>query len=607
MRKSGLVFGVLLCSSLLFGCPRKQAPAASVPGIPVSTTPPPPTYDDISVRCQNARVPVIMYHDIIKKRGAKSAWFDCTVTEFTSAIDKLKADGASFVSLDDLYKHLNTGFALPAKSVVLTFDDNYQGFYDNAYPILKQQKIPSVMFVHTNFVGTGGDHPKMKWETVKALDKEGLCTIGSHTLSHPDNLKNLPATDQTRELSESKSLIEKQLGHPVKYLAYPNGSNGDVTQQIAKTAGYLMAFTIENGPAEESPNILAVNRYVHTRVDKAWADCRKAETDVPAAVYEAKVNASPVHLEMGEYAGVKMGLTRGGAPVTVHSPGRQSVGEFIDGLKGVAGINGTFFADAHVNGTDNHLIGPAQTADGYFVGDDAPERLPRLVNRPIIMWGPDKVAIFPFQPGTMNRAEAIKNFMPDFTDVFLAGAWLVHGGVARTRDQMEAQAASDSEETRRRAFFGVDVTGQFVAGATLEVVSTSKMAEAAAAAGVQEAVLLDSGFSTSLIYDNKIIVTGHTSTEIPSRPVPHAIVLKGTVAPSEDPAVIEFLKTADLASGPGSIKPSVESGDPPPRRRRSRRNRRRKSEDTTAPTDNPTRVPGPDMTPLQKPDQPIPP
>ena len=52
------------------------------------------------------------------------------------------------------------------------------------------------------------------------------------------------------------------------------------------------------------------------------------------------------------------------------------------------------------------------------------------------------------------------------------------------------------------------------------------------ALGVHEAVLLDSGFSTSLVYGNKILVTGHTSPGIPSRPVPHALVLFGKPAPS---------------------------------------------------------------------------
>ena len=111
-----------------------------------------------------------MYHDVIVKRGKTSVWFDCTRAEFEAQMTWLAAQGAHVVSLDGLYKHLTNGDALPDNAVVLTFDDNYQGFYDNAYPILKKLNFPAAMFVHTNYVGDKkSDHPKMDWETLKQL------------------------------------------------------------------------------------------------------------------------------------------------------------------------------------------------------------------------------------------------------------------------------------------------------------------------------------------------------------------------------------------------------------------------------------------------------
>ena len=61
---------------------------------------------------------------------------------------------------------------------------------------------------------------------------------------------------------------------------------------------------------------------------------------------------------------------------------------------------------------------------------------------------------------------------------------------------------------------------------------SENLARALQSLGVHEAVLLDSGFSTSLVYGKQILVTGHTSPGIPSRPVPHALVLFGKPAPS---------------------------------------------------------------------------
>jgi biofilm PGA synthesis lipoprotein PgaB len=568
----------------------------------------------LSVRAQAARVPVIMYHDIIAKRGRKSVWFDCTTAEFTAQMDFLQQEGAHPVTLQELHKHLARGEALPENAIVLTFDDNYQGFYDNAYPLLKARNWPAAMFVHTNYVGNKtSDHPKMTWETLQQLDKEGLVTIASHTMSHPEDMRTLTSDRQEQELVGSKQALEAKLGHTIPYLAYPDGRQDATTRDLARKAGYTMAFTIDNGPVEESPDVLALNRYVHTRLRKAWEACQTAKTI--AAFYEQKFAAeSPVRLEVSEYAGIPIGIVRGGIPSSRRASVRESVGNFVQEAGAVAGINGTFFADARLIGTGCTLIGPSQTAqDTELQPETDAYRLTRIGSRPIVIWGPKQIAIFPFQPGSMNAPDVFRAYMPDYTDMFLAGAWIVHNGVARTEEELRPCAAGDFQDTRRRAFFGVTSKGEVVLGATLTVVSTTKMAEAAAAAGVQEAVLLDSGFSTSLVYDRKIIVTGHTDRNLASRPVPHAIVVTGTLEQPGDKPSIAALKEADPAvigsstdspAGPdgaavggdgiglNSMGDSTVPAAPRHRRRRARTRHRRIRSSTPAGVGDPSRSDG---------------
>lgn len=546
---------------LVAGCnprPVAQELPPSAPPVPRPAAPalPPPfdpnTYEPLSLRAQNSRIPVLMYHDIIEKRGKSAVYFDCTRAEFEAQMQWLVDQGAQPITLETLHKHLVRGEPVPSGAVVLTFDDNYQGFYDIAYPILKQYGFPSAMFVHTDFVGDKASaRPKMDWETLRELDREGLVTIGSHTLSHPEDMAVLTPEKQEDEMARSKEILERELGHPVPYFAYPNGNGDAVTYDLAKKVGYTLAFTIANGPAQESPNILAVNRYIHTRLEKAWKDSQETLLAAPAAVVERTLLSTPIQLEVAEYDGIKLGLVRGGKPATHRTAGRKSVGQFVQEAGGVAGINGTFFADAALRGTDNTMIGPCQTtSEGVFLPERATFRLPRLVNRPLVLWGPTRIAIVPFQSGSMNDPEALRALMPDFTDVFLSGGWIVHDGLARTKEEMRPYAVGDFMDFRRRAFFGITESGEAILGASLEVVTTERLAEAAAAAGVAEAVLLDSGFSTSLIYDKKIIVTGHTARHLPSRPVPHAIVLSGQAAPIVDPDLKKLLKKADWAVEP---------------------------------------------------------
>ena len=523
-----------------------------------------------------SRIPVIMYHDVVKKRGKDSVWFDIIVDEFREQMNYLTEQSITPIPLEQLHAHLTRGEPVPEKAVVLTFDDNYQGFYDLAYPILRENAFPSAMFVHTNFVGdTKGAHPKMGWETLQLLDSEGLVTVASHTLSHPADMAKQPLATQDKELTESKALLEEKLGHPVPYFAYPNGTGDTATFDAAKRAGYTMAFTIENGPAEESPDILRINRYIHTRSRQAFDDCEKAAQAVPAAVVDVPLQTgAAVRLRVQEFDGVKLGVVTGGKPQTLRATeNRQSVGEFVAQVEGVAGMNGTFFADAALRGTNNVLIGPSKAGnDPEFMPEAFAAHLPKLRNRPLVLMNGNRLVLLPFQPDWMNNDAAMKAVMPDYTDAFLAGAWIVHNGEPRTREQMQFAAATDFNDPRRRACFGITGNGEIALLGSLEVITTETLAKAAAAAGLVEAVLVDSGFSTSIVFDNKIIVTGHTAENLPSRPVPHGIVLTGT---AETPADEETLAAFDKAKeSVGAISAAqAQSEIPLPKRGRRRRDR----------------------------------
>lgn len=215
---------------------------------------------------------VLTYHDVIERRDAKALWFDCTTEELKSQLDWMKKQGVHFITLDQLYTHLTGGTALPSKAVAITFADNYLGFWNHAYPILSARHIPVAMFVHTGYVGdTAHGRPKMGWDKLRSLDRDGLVTIASQTVSHPADLGLLSQDTQWTELTTSKATLERMLGHTIRYLAYPNGKFSLISEQLAKRAGYLMAFSEVTRPAEPSPGIFAVNRYVHTKYKSAVA------------------------------------------------------------------------------------------------------------------------------------------------------------------------------------------------------------------------------------------------------------------------------------------------------------------------------------------------
>ena len=582
------LWAVLLCAVTLASCHSTSAPSdrqdVSTSGSQNSTSDQPAEFKDISLRALNQRVPVIMYHDIIRRRGPGSVWFDSTADQFEAQMKEIQDKGYHPVSLDDLYKHLTTGSDLPDHAIVLTFDDNYQGFYDLAWPILKQDNFPAAMFVHTGYVGvtTKSGRGHMSWETLKKLCKDPLFTVGSHTVSHPD-LTKIGPIEVTKELTDSKSALEEHLGVTMNYFAYPSGFNDGPVQDAVKDAGYKMAFTMANGPAEESPNILCVNRYVQTRLDKALDDAEQLLSGA-VGVYAGAVKDGPVTYSEQEFDGRTLAIITGGRPQSVVSDTREAVIDFMHQNSAVAGINGTFFDMAAIHSTDNKLVGPCKTFDKpSILPDIEPDRWPKIRNRPVIMWGPTSAAIIPYDPPLMNDDARYKDFMPDVTDLFLAGAWLVHDGQPRTEEELRICSSKDVQDPRRRAAFGFMEDGTAFAAAAKDSVSSSQFAEMLSNAKVKEAVLLDSGFSTSLVYGEKIMASGHSTASTPSRPVPHAIVFQGTLDPNSEKAAEAAIPATTQYSDVG--EPSYNQAPTGTRHRRRRSPHRRTSARNYPPPD----------------------
>ncbi|MGO8670054.1 MAG: hypothetical protein ACLQVD_01595 [Capsulimonadaceae bacterium] len=218
-------------------------------------------------------------------------------------------------------------------------------------------------------------------------------------------------------------------------------------------------------------------------------------------------------------------IVAGGIAGTRRSAIRQSVSAFVEDCGARAGLNGTFFANASLRGTDNLLIGPSICGNETTPTFSPFDKRKQLIGRPLVLMSPTRTRIVPYDP-SFDSIEALKAEVPDLTDAFLGGVWLVHHGIPVNRTTVRRFNVHDAQDPRRRAFFILSDDGRPGLGATVWVATSSQLARALAGSGaVREAVLLDSGFSTSLVADGKILVTGHTAPGIPSRPVPHAIVL----------------------------------------------------------------------------------
>lgn len=240
------------------------SPAIERPSIapsPQSEFPPAP-FPEISDKARQLSIPIIMYHDV---RPVKDVNWDITPTHLEQHFQTIQRKGLTPIALDRLVEHLQTGAPLPPKPILLTFDDNYLGEYQYAFPLLKQYNYPAVWSVHTHYVGSQAGKPKATWEQLQEMVQSGLITVASHTVNHL-RLDTLSPEKVDYELIESKRILEQQLGVPIRYFTYPEGDFIDSVKQKVTAAGYKAALSMNLDPAKEhdankSDDLLSIMRY----------------------------------------------------------------------------------------------------------------------------------------------------------------------------------------------------------------------------------------------------------------------------------------------------------------------------------------------------------
>ena len=105
------------------------------------------------------------------------------------------------------------------KKILLTVDDAFLSFYENAWPILKKNEIPFILFVSTQPIGKRG---YMTWEQIKEIEKEKFAFIGNHSHTH-EYLIKFSFPDFKSDINESIKIFKKNLGYNPIFFSYPFG------------------------------------------------------------------------------------------------------------------------------------------------------------------------------------------------------------------------------------------------------------------------------------------------------------------------------------------------------------------------------------------------
>lgn len=192
----------------------------------------------------DAHIPVLLYHDLQPSYTSDKAATTITPQRFEEHISALLKNGYTPVSFEDVYNASAGMFKMPAKPVIISFDDGYDTNYKYAFPIIKKYKVKTTIFVVAKTVGKVLDTSvHFGWNEAKIMQQSGLVSIQSHTYDHK-NLVTLDDFQLERELRLSKLIIEKNLGTRCNVVAFPYGSCNQKVIDAAKRAGYTVTAQV---------------------------------------------------------------------------------------------------------------------------------------------------------------------------------------------------------------------------------------------------------------------------------------------------------------------------------------------------------------------------
>jgi len=105
------------------------------------------------------------------------------------------------------------------KKILITIDDGFKSFYNEAWPYLKKNKIPFILFISTEPVGKNG---YMNWDEIKEIEKSNFAMIGHHSHTH-EYLIDMNNLDFVKDIEIANEIFKDKFGYVPEIFSYPFG------------------------------------------------------------------------------------------------------------------------------------------------------------------------------------------------------------------------------------------------------------------------------------------------------------------------------------------------------------------------------------------------
>ena len=193
-----------------------------------------------------------MYHRFDENKYPST---NIKISDFLRHLEIIKKNNMVFINPKNFEEELinNKG----SRKILLTIDDGFSSFYQNAWPILKKQKIPFILFVSTREVGSFN---YMTWDQIREISKEKFVEIGNHSHTH-EYLVDESNDAIKADIQKSIDIFKKELGKNSIFFSYPFGEYSLAFKNIIKNLDFKYAFGQHSGVIDDTKNFYELPRY----------------------------------------------------------------------------------------------------------------------------------------------------------------------------------------------------------------------------------------------------------------------------------------------------------------------------------------------------------
>lgn len=203
-------------------------------------------------------VPILMYHHIgTLPPNADAARRDLTVSgeNFEAQMALLFQKGYETIPLEDLVAAFEGARQLPAKPIILTFDDGYKDNFEYAYPILQKYNLRGTFFIITSFVSI---KDYLAWDDIAEMSKGGMF-IEAHGKTHAD-LTLLSYEGIVQQVTEAMQALQSHINVTPHVYCYPAGKFNETVINILRANGYRAAVSTRYGCVHNQDDLLQLRR-----------------------------------------------------------------------------------------------------------------------------------------------------------------------------------------------------------------------------------------------------------------------------------------------------------------------------------------------------------